>query len=162
METFKIWILSLCGATAITSLCKIFLSKSKYRNITNVFLSMFVLLYTVLPFENIKFNIDYFKEGKSYEYSKISYYQEGYEFILKESINKICEKFNIGVISIEIDSYIDDDNYFIVENLVIDIKDDSRIAEVKDIIKNNLNYEVNVIWKKLKIILKGWTLTKRR
>ena len=57
----------------------------------------------------------------------------------------ICEKHNINVISIEIDSYIDDEYYFTVENLIVDIEEDSRRFETKDIIKKNLNYEVNVI-----------------
>lgn len=145
MESFKVWILSVCGATAVTSLCKIFLSKSKLQKITNVFLSIFVLLYTILPFENIDLELNSFQNDISDEDSFSLYYQEGYKTIISESIINVCEKHDINVISIEIDSYIDDENYFVVDCLVVDIEDDSRIIEVKDIIKKNLNYEVSVI-----------------
>lgn len=145
MESFKVWILSVCGATAVTSLCKIFLSKSKLQKIANVFLSIFVLLYTILPFENINLELDGFQNDITDEDSFSLYYQEGYKTIISESIINVCENHDINVISIEIDSYIDDENYFVVDCLVVDIEDDSRIIEVKDIIKKNLNYEVSVI-----------------
>ena len=52
---------------------------------------------------------------------------------------------DINIISIEMDSYIDDEYYLVVNNLVVDIEDDSRIYEAKNLIKNSLNYEVSVI-----------------
>ena len=145
METFKFWILSVCGATTITSICKALLSKSKSQKITNVFLSIFVLLYTILPIKNIDFKFNSSQNENIEDDSYSLYYQDGYEFIVTESIMNICEKHDINVISIEIDSYIDDEYYFTVENLIVDIEEDSRRFETKDIIKKNLNYEVNVI-----------------
>ena len=146
METFKFWILSVCGATTITSICKVLLSKSKSQKITNVFLSIFVLLYTILPIKNMDFKFNSSQNENIEDDSYSLYYQDGYEFIVTESIMNICEKHDINVISIEIDSYIDDEYYFTVENLIVDIEEDSRRFETKDIIKKNLNYEVNVIW----------------
>ncbi len=145
MESFKIWILSVCGATAITSLCKVLLSKSKVQKMTNVFLSIFVLLYTILPIKNINLNFNSFQNEIIDEESYDLYYQEGYKTIVSESIINVCEKHDINVISIEMDSYIDDENYLVVDNLVVDIEDDSQIYEAKNLIKNSLNYEVSVI-----------------
>ncbi len=145
MESFKVWILSICGATLVTSLCKVILSKSKIQKMTNVFLSIFVLLYTILPIKSINLNFNNFQNEIIDEDSYDLYYQEGYKTIVSESIKNICEKHDINIISIEMNSYIDDENYFVVDNLVIDIEDDSRIFEAKDLLKNNLNYEVSVI-----------------
>ncbi len=145
METFKAWILSICGATLVTSLCKVILSNSKIQKMTNVFLSIFVLLYTILPIKNINLSFNSFQNEIIDEDSYDLYYQEGYKTIVLESIKNICEKHDINVISIEMDSYIDDGNNFVVDNLVVDIEDDSRINEAIDLIKNSLKYEVNVI-----------------
>lgn len=142
MELFKSWILSICGATAITSLCKIVLSKSKSQKMVNVFLSIFVLLYTILPLDNINFSSS--QKDFSNEDSFLLYYQEGYELIVSESILNLCEKNNVKVIDIEIDSYIDDEKNFIINNLTVDIEDNSKLLYVKELIMN-LNYEVNVI-----------------
>lgn len=145
METFKAWILSICGATLVTSLCKVILSNSKIQKMTNVFLSIFVLLYTILPIKNINLSFNSFQNEIIDEDSYDLYYQEGYKTIVLESIKNICEKHDINVISIEMDSYIDDENNFVVDNLVVDIEDDSRINEAIYLIKNSLKYEVNVI-----------------
>ncbi|MBO5334174.1 MAG: hypothetical protein J6B37_08715 [Clostridia bacterium] len=145
MESFKAWILSICGATLVTSLCKVILSNSKIQKMTNVFLSIFVLLYTILPIKNINLSFNSFQNEIIDEDSYDLYYQEGYKTIVLESIKNICEKHEINVISIEMDSYIDDENNFVVDNLVVDIEDDSRINEAIDLIKNSLKYEVNVI-----------------
>ena len=145
METFKAWILSICGATLVTSLCKVILSNSKIQKMTNVFLSIFVLLYTILPIKNINLSFNSFQNEIIDEDSYDLYYQEGYKTIVLESIKNICEKHEINVISIEMDSYIDDENNFVVDNLVVDIEDDSQINEAIDLIKNSLKYEVNVI-----------------
>ena len=100
----------------------------------------------ISPTLNIDFKFNSSQNENIEDDSYSLYYQDGYEFIVTESIMNICEKHDINVISIEIDSYIDDEYYFTVENLIVDIEEDSRRFETKDIIKKNLNYEVNVIW----------------
>ena len=145
MEIFKAWLTSICGATLITSLCKVLITKSKLKNITNIFLSIFVLLYMILPIENVDLNFIKLKENDVSDYSLTLNYEEGYETIISESIFYICKEHNVNIISIEIDSYINDDYCFIVNKLVVDIEDDSQILETENLIKTNLNYEVSVI-----------------
>ena len=144
MDTFKLWILSVCGASVISSLCRVLLSKSKLRKSTNIFLSLFVLFYTVLPISNFGVkNID-----NSYTYNENTFdfnYKDGYEKIVVESIKKLCEKHDVEIISFDMDAYIDEDGYLVVNSLTIDISDNSKIIETESIIKQNLGFEVTVI-----------------
>ena len=89
METFKAWILSICGATLVTSLCKVILSNSKIQKMTNVFLSIFVLLYTILPIKNINLSFDSFQNEIIDEDSYDLYYQEGYNGVNPSTGDKI-------------------------------------------------------------------------
>ncbi len=144
METIKSWILSVCGAILISSLAKIFLSKSKLRKTTNIFLSLFVLFYTVLPISNVSVN----NFDNKYTYNEKSFdlnYKDGYDKIVVESIRNLCKEYKIEIISFDMDSYIDEDGYLVVNNLTIDISDKSRIIETESIIKQNLGFEVTVI-----------------
>ncbi len=144
MDNLKIWILSLCGSTAIVSLLKILLSKSKLKKTTNVFLSVFVLLYTVLPFkmstdDKYKYNYDIPIDETNYEIS----YKDGYDRIIVESVFKLCEENSIDVISIQVDSYIED-SYIIVNELEVTIENKNKILEATELIKRQLGYEVVV------------------
>lgn len=144
MDNFKIWILSLCGATAITSLFKILLSGSSLNKVLNVFFSIFILFYTVIPLQS--FINDYSYKSK-FDEEKIDYnefYKDGFEEVIKSSVENVCADMKIQVQSFDISSYINDDGYLCVKQLVIDIDNNERIDEVKTELKKQLGYEVNV------------------
>ena len=141
MESLRNFILSLCGSTMIVSLCKILLSNSKIKKTTNVFFSVFVLLYTILPI------INYQTENSEFSIiidEKIddNYYESGYEAIIVSTVNRICETNNIEVISIDVNSYIEND-YIVIEQLSVTIKDKSKIYETESLLKES-GFEVSV------------------
>ena len=49
MDGFKTWILSVCGAMILSSLFKMILSDSSLKKSVNIFFSLFILFYTVVP-----------------------------------------------------------------------------------------------------------------
>ena len=144
MNFFKIWMLSLCGATAITSLFRILLSNSSLNKVLNVFFTLFVLFYTVMPmqllFNNNNFDTDLI--NTTVEYSE--FYKEGYEEIIEVSIKNECEKENVNVLSCNISSYIKD-NYLHVDSIEISIDNYEKNESIKSILKERLGYEVIVI-----------------
>ena len=82
MENFKVWIISLCGAGIISSLFKILVSNSNVKKSVNIFLSMFVFLYTIIPIENVisDLKIDTIENYDDSDYTEI--YKSGYETII--------------------------------------------------------------------------------
>ncbi len=144
MNSFKFWILSLCGATAISSIFKILLSNSSVKKVVNIFLSLFVLLYTIMPIQSIinDFSFDDDLSGKQTDFN--NYYVDGYEQIVKISIENECEKMSVKVVSFNIESYIDNDGNLVVERLEIDIDNDEKSIDIATQIKNSLGFEVNV------------------
>lgn len=135
--------LSLCGATAITSLFRILLSNSSLNKVLNVFFTLFVLFYTVMPmqllFNNNNFNTDLI--NTTVEYSE--FYKEGYEEIIEVSIKNECKKENVNVLSCNINSYIKD-NYLYVDSIEISIDNYEKNESIKSILKERLGYEVTV------------------
>ena len=55
MDNIKIWTFSLCGALFITAIFRIIISGSRLEKSVNIFLSVFIFLYAVLPINNIEF-----------------------------------------------------------------------------------------------------------
>ncbi len=144
MDTFKLWILSVCGASAITSLCRLLVSKSKLKKTTNIFFSLFVLLYMFLPFvnsDNEFFNNDDIECEISFDFNN----RDGYEKLVNESIKSLCKEMGVEVISVDIDSYTDEDGNLLINSLIVNINDKSRIVETENAIKNKLGFEVTVI-----------------
>lgn len=139
MENLKIWIMSLCGATAISAIFKLLLADSSLKKVINVFFSIFILFYTVMPtqslFKNdIELNIE---AENSYD----EYYREGYELIISQAITNLCNSNGVKVLSLDINSYIDDEGYM----NIIDIKiktDANNPQSVKKEIENKLGFEV--------------------
>ncbi len=143
MDTFKLWILSVCGASAITSLCRLLVSKSKLKKTTNIFFSLFILLYMFLPFvnsDNEFFNNDDIECEISFDFN----YRDGYEKLVNESIKSLCKEMGVEVISVDIDSYTDEDGNLLINSLFVNINDKSRIVETENAIKNKLGFEVTV------------------
>lgn len=144
MDTFKIWMLSLCGATAITSLFRILLSKSSLNKVLNIFFTLFVLFYTIMPIQSL-FKDKGFNDisfGMQNEYSEI--YQNGYEHIIELSIKNECKKLDVEVLSCNIVSYMNDDDYLCVESIEIRIDNADKTEMIKNTLKKQLGYEVIV------------------
>lgn len=144
MENIKIWTFSLCGALFITAIFRIIISGSRLEKSVNIFLSVFIFLYAVLPINNIEFNIDSYLDIEEYNTEDI--YQEGYENIVKESILKICKDKNIDIKSISVDSYIDDNGDYVIDKIIIESNVSDKKDYIKSIIKSELGFEVEVIW----------------
>ena len=143
MENIKIWTFSLCGALFITAIFRIIISGSRLEKSVNIFLSVFIFLYAVLPINNIEFNIDSYLDIEEYNTEDI--YQEGYENIVKESILKICKDKNIDIKSISVDSYIDDNGDYVIDKIIIESNVSDKKDYIKSIIKSELGFEVEVI-----------------
>lgn len=141
MDSFKIWIISLCGATAVSAIFKLLLSDSSLKKVINVFFSIFVLFYTVMPIQVfLKDNIDFEVEN---EIDFKEYYQDGYETIITKSIINLCNDIDVKVLSININSYIDDEGYLNINNIVIQTNS-QHPNEIEEIIKNELGFEVEI------------------
>ena len=144
MESFKAWMLSLCGATAITALFRILLANSSLRKVLNIFFTLFVLFYTITSFQ-FAFNSNRVNDTSSdflTEHNEI--YKNGYEQIIKSSIEAVCKESGVEVISFEIYSNMKDDGFLFVEKIEIDISSNDKKDIIKKEIKEKLGYEVIV------------------
>lgn len=142
METFKIWIMSLCGATAVSAVFKLLLADSSLKKVINVFFSIFILFYTVMPVQSFfkeSIRLDTDNSDISYE----EYYEEGYEAIITQAVTNLCSNMGVKVLSIDIDSYIDKEGYLNVNKISLKT-DSSNTEEIKNTIKNELGFEVEV------------------
>lgn len=144
METFKAWMLSLCGATAITALFRILLANSSLHKVLNIFFTLFVLFYTITPFQ-LAFNSKWVNDTSSdfsTEHNEI--YKNGYEQIIKSSIETVCKESGVEVNSFEIYSNMKDDGFLFVEKIEININNNYKKDIIKKEIKEKLGYEVIV------------------
>ncbi len=121
---------------------KILVSNSNVKKSVNIFLSLFVFLYTVLPIENIisdfKLNIENDYELSSYD----EIYKNGYETIIIKSIESICVKNDVTLQNINIDSYIDENHYLVVNRIEIELSNDEKNHIIQDELKEKFNFEV--------------------
>lgn len=142
MESFKIWIMSLCGATAVSAVFKLLLADSSLKKVINVFFSIFILFYTVMPVQSffkeiVKINTE--NSDVSYE----EYYEDGYDAIVTQAVTNFCSDMGVKVLSLRIDSYIDDEGYLNVNKIKLQTNaENSEI--VKEKIKSELGFEVEV------------------
>lgn len=140
MDLIKQWILSLCGATAISGLFQVFLSNSNLKKTINIFLSIFILFYTIIPLSNIPMNqLDF--EFSNTELGELT--EETYENVIKMTIEEICVQNSVDVISIDIDSYINDD-YLYVNNISVTIDKSEKSGLIESQLKEKLGFEVSV------------------
>ena len=145
MENLKLWAVSLCGALVVSSIFRIIIKNSSLYKTINIFLSMFIFLYTIIPLENIFNDFEFINFDKKYEQSYDDYYKDGYEKIIIQAIKNICKEDNVDIMYIEINSYVDEESNLIIRN--IDIK--TAAPELNDILKkkinNKLGFEVTII-----------------
>lgn len=141
MEPIKQWFLSLSGATAITGVFNIFLSNSNFKKAINVFLSIFVLFYTVIPLTDIK-KTNYDFNFESIELNEFS--EENYEQVIITAIQGACEENNVELFSVDIDSHISDDS-LVVEKIIVDIDNSANAEKIQKILYEQYGFEVSVI-----------------
>lgn len=144
MDNIKLWMLSLCGATAITAIFKILISDSTLKKVINIFFSIFILFYILTPLNNFMKSNNSNLNFNDYETNNNDIYIGGYEEIIKKSIENICKEMSVNILDIEMDSYINNDGYLCINLLEIDIDDNNRILEIESAINKKLGYEVNV------------------
>lgn len=142
MENLKLWAISLCGALVITAVFRILLSGSRLEKSVNIFLSVFIFLYAIMPVNDINLDVNLLTNID--ENNMGSVYNDGYENIIRESIILICDENNIDVNSIIIDSYIDDNDDYVVKNISIESGSSCNKSEIELLIKNELGFEVDV------------------
>lgn len=144
MDSFKVWILSLCGALVITSIFRILIHNSSVSKSINIFLSMFIFLYSIIPLEGLFNNFDFSPNIENETRPYDEYYKDGYERIVVEAINNVCEKNNVSVIEIDMDSYIDDNGYYCINKLEIEIDSPDKKELIISELKNTFGFEVTV------------------
>lgn len=144
MEYLKVWAISLCGALVVTSIFRIIINNSSLNKSINIFLSMFIFLYTVIPLENIFDSFNNIKPVERIEKSYDDYYIDGYEKIIIKAIKNICKEKNVSVLSVNMDSYIDNEGYLCVNFLEIKIDSPKLNEEIKETIKEKLGFEVTI------------------
>lgn len=146
MENFKVWIISLCGAGIISSLFKILVSNSNVKKSVNIFLSMFVFLYTIIPIENVisDLKIDTIENYDDSDYTEI--YKSGYETIIIKTIENVCASNGVTILSINIDSYIDENQYLVVNRIELELNTDEKNQIIQKELKEKSDIEVIFIW----------------
>lgn len=144
MESFKLWMLSLCGATAITSLFRILLSSTSLNKVLNIFFTLFVLFYTITPIQSFFDNKDFnnILTDTPTEYNEV--YKNGYEQIIELSIKNECKKLDVEVLSCNIVSYLNSDGYLCVESIEVQIDNNEMNEKINSVLKERLGYEVVV------------------
>lgn len=143
MESFKFWIFSVSGAAAVTAVFKILLSNSSLSKVMNIFFSLFVLFYTVIPLQNVlsKEKIEFDLQNETaYE----EYYEEGYKKLVENSIKNVCEKLSVEVLSVDMSSYIDSEGYLYIESLKVKTDSPERSEEIERELKTQLGFEADV------------------
>ncbi len=141
MEDIKLWTISICGILAFSSIFKLLISDSKLNKTVNIFISILIILYVIKPFKELNYDNEIEVTYESQNSNVL--YKEGYEKIVRESIIKICNENNISVISLNIDSYVDDDYYFI-NKIDLQINTPGDKEKLKSIFKEKLGFEVNI------------------
>ncbi len=142
MDSIKFWIISLCGAMAVSAIFKLLLSDSKLKRVVNVFFSIFILFYTVIPTKAmLKNSFEY--ESADIELYYDQYYQNGYVAVIEQSIINTLEEEDIKVLEIEVDAYIDSEGYLTVNEIFLQTDSDNFDA-VKKTIKEKLGFEVTI------------------
>lgn len=142
MENFKVWIISLCGAGIISSLFKILVSNSNVKKSVNIFLSMFVFLYTIIPIENVisDLKIDTIEDYDDSDFIEI--YKSGYETIIIKTIENVCASNGVTLLNINIDSYIDDNQYLVVNRIELELNTDEKNQIIQKELKEKSDIEV--------------------
>ncbi len=145
MENFKLWALSLCGALVVTSIFRILMSDSHLKKSINIFLSMFIFLYSVIPLGEIFASKSLTLNSR--EETTLSYddfYKKSYEKIIEKAIGDICENNDVSVISIDFNSYIDENEYYCVKSIFLKINNSEKAEQIKNEINNAFGFEVEV------------------
>ena len=107
---------------------------------------MFVFLYTIIPIENVisDLKIDTIENYDDSDYTEI--YKSGYETIIIKTIENVCASNGVTILSINIDSYIDENQYLVVNRIELDLNRDEKIQIIQKELKEKSDIEVIFIW----------------
>lgn len=147
MDYVKAWIISVCGAMLAAAVFKILLSDSTLKKSVNVFLSVFILFYTVIPLQNYIKNSEFQSQGfENYTFEYEEALSDSYKKIIEESIKNICTELGASLRSIDIKSSVDADGYMVVESIDISVNTNgtSEKEKIKSEILKRLGFEVNI------------------
>ena len=144
MDNFKLWAYSLCGAIVITSVFKLIVSESRLKKSIDIFLSVFIFFYSIIPLSDIGdlFDISVL-DSNNVDESEI--YLESFDKIVVESINSVCDDNNVTIISVEIDSYIDNDDNYVVNKIIVETDLPERNEEMESTLYEQLKFEVDMV-----------------
>jgi hypothetical protein len=145
MDNIKLWAFSLSGALVVTSIFRLIINKSSLYKSINIFLSMFIFLYTIVPLEYVTNDLNFMSVFVDDEQTYDEFYKDGYEKIIIKAIKNICSENNVLISNINIDSYIDENGYLIVNNIEIEIDSLSQANEIVKVIYEKTGLEVNII-----------------
>lgn len=144
MDNFKLWAYSLCGAIVITSLFKLIVSGSRLKKSVNIFLSVFIFFYSIIPLSDMENPFDTsVLNNENADENEI--YIEGFDKILIESVKSVCDDNNVTIITIDIDSYIDDNNNYIVEKILLETDSPEKNEDIKSTLYEKLQFEVEMM-----------------
>lgn len=87
--------------------------------------------------EKLKVNFDF----DNIEISEFS--EESYEQIILATITSVCEDNDVNLISVDIDSYIDDD-CLVVNKIEVETDTPIKSDKIENILKNEFGFEVSV------------------
>lgn len=147
MDYVKAWIISVCGAMLAAAVFKILLSDSTLKKSVNVFLSVFILFYTVIPLQNYIKNSEFQSHGfENYTFEYEEALSDSYKKIIEESIKNVCTELGTSLRSIYIKSSVDADGYMVVESIDISVNTNgtSEKEKIKSEILKRLGFEVNI------------------
>lgn len=144
MDGFKTWILSVCGAMILSSLFKMILSDSSLKKSVNIFFSLFILFYTVVPLSGSIVESEKTESEITAESNYGEIFDEAYKKIVEQSISNVCAKLSADISDIQIEAYSNDDGILCVESIKVDIIQNEKAQEVKNAINKQLGFEVDV------------------
>ena len=144
MDGFKTWILSVCGAMILSSLFKMILSDSSLKKSVNIFFSLFILFYTVVPLSGAIVESKKTESEITAESNYDEIFDEAYKKIVEQSISNVCAKLSADISDIQIKAYSNNDGILCVESIKVDIIQNEKAQEVKNAINKQLGFEVDV------------------
>lgn len=126
------------------SLFKLLLSDSGLKKTANVFFSIFILFYTVIPLNGfVRSGTGEFADG-FFKPNETEIQEEAYKAVIEKGIENICTESEAGLLTIEIDGSMDTDGFFSVRSIYIEVEPKSKALEIQNKIRESLGYEVNI------------------
>lgn len=134
----------MCGAMILSSLFKMILSDSSLKKSVNIFFSLFILFYTVVPLSGSIVESEKTESEITAESNYGEIFDEAYKKIVEQSIYNVCATLSADISDIQIKAYSNNDGILCVESIKVDIIQNEKAQEVKNAINKQLGFEVDV------------------